>query len=167
MVMVGVVARHGGAACRHEHTRTRLACFHTYTLITHNHVCAHALQWAVSRPILNLVLLYHDEFRALEEQIVSSQLVEHRARLVGCFETLMDGVKVCFACRWVACVRVCLWCACACVCVCARLCVTVGSWSSLNCPWYLGCWRRCVSEGQGTQRNGDQEFTLFGLLVDS
>jgi exportin-7 len=50
-------------------------------------------QWSLSRPMLSLILVNEGILNELKGQLVASQPPDRRARLVGCFEKLMNDVS--------------------------------------------------------------------------
>uniref|UniRef100_A0A336LE22 CSON010006 protein n=1 Tax=Culicoides sonorensis TaxID=179676 RepID=A0A336LE22_CULSO len=50
-------------------------------------------QWAMSRPLFVLILLYEDYFSQLRESIIRMQPIDKQQPMAQLFETLMDGVE--------------------------------------------------------------------------
>merc|ERR1712093_695350 len=49
--------------------------------------------WSISRPLMGLILIHENDFVALKEQIIASQIEEKRQKLRGFFDELMAGVE--------------------------------------------------------------------------
>jgi len=50
-------------------------------------------QWSMSRPLLGLILINHDSFGKVQENLCSQQPQEKQAQLSKCFENLMEGIE--------------------------------------------------------------------------
>eukprot|EP00397_Hematodinium_sp_SG-2012_P002865 GEMP01002873.1.p1 GENE.GEMP01002873.1~~GEMP01002873.1.p1 ORF type:complete len:1098 (+),score=232.07 GEMP01002873.1:197-3490(+) len=53
----------------------------------------HISTWSVSRPLLGLILLYHEEYQQIRDNLVAAHLDERRQKLVQSFDDLMSGVE--------------------------------------------------------------------------
>jgi len=50
-------------------------------------------QWSMSRPLLGLILINHESFGKIQENLCSQQPQDKQAQLSKCFSNLMEGIE--------------------------------------------------------------------------